>query len=835
MKKAFSLKKKLSAALAVVLAFACFAGVTPANAADSTYSHDLAIGSGDFENAVWYLSDNKSGDTLSFAEDNSPVVTKGSITDWKATSLARRGVTLEAGKYQLSFRIKANEAATYSVVGFGFNSAGAAKATVFDTNAAGAVSADWISVTANFTADSVYTTNEFRVILNGDPGTQITVSDLDVRKITEQAAYRDVACLDDVWKFTYNTSKGYNNADEDGSKVELVENGCDDIGAIHFYKKNANHNEARICFNIQHRLTYMYELGTEFVFEANVKGTALNNGDNFRFVLDGTSQPWLNDDGTESNNVFSYSNAADNGWTTVKKSFKRNVAGDIYFTIQTGGFSEADLYIDNIKIYAKSDETKTNLLSGGDFYRTEPATSLEGWKRNEGANALWANVYYNPGYDDFKIEVVDEGCNGAGAVHFLKKNTYSFEDNPNAKMSARIVNFVDAETMSKFDVGTKFVFKADFRGTVADEDPLKITFEGSRGTYTWDDTNGLNYHDLKINTSEWESKEFEFTMSDKGHMFFVIRTGGFSIADLYIDNVQIYAKDDPDTNLISNSTFCEMKSVVSDSSSVTGGEFALKSIPGYDIGMLTNEKASVSAVSGASYDGSTALKITATGIEGYFQTYGNESKVDFPDSIKIKRGKIALVKGDIAVKASGYFKVLEGSSSKAEPKIWFGFGKELSMSGVKGDSVGSHYNESGKRYATEVFTPVEDGWVKFEMTVNNELLKKANSSLSDVERVRVMCGIDADASNDTYGAALFDDVKFEIVSQYAAGDTNGDDSIDIRDLVHMKKYAAGTVKFTEMTRGTWLSDIGFNEKPSISDELVAMRKFLIGSTSEYSK
>ena len=51
----------------------------------------------------------------------------------------------------------------------------------------------------------------------------------------------------------------------------------------------------------------------------------------------------------------------------------------------------------------------------------------------------------------------------------------------------------------------------------------------------------------------------------------------------------------------------------------------------------------------------------------------------------------------------------------------------------------------------------------------------------------------------------------------------------------MKKYAAGTVKFTDMTRGTWLSDIGYNESPSITNEMVAMHKYLIGLSSEYGK
>ena len=51
----------------------------------------------------------------------------------------------------------------------------------------------------------------------------------------------------------------------------------------------------------------------------------------------------------------------------------------------------------------------------------------------------------------------------------------------------------------------------------------------------------------------------------------------------------------------------------------------------------------------------------------------------------------------------------------------------------------------------------------------------------------------------------------------------------------MKKYAAGTVKFTDMTRGTWLSNIGYNESPSITNEMVAMHKYLIGLSSEYGK
>lgn len=838
MKKAFPLRKRLSAALAIVLSVACFAGAVPANATGE-YSYSPVGNYGTFEDYMWgIVDDSDKAYELSFAaadgEVGAPVATKtGSDSASPWAKLYTRKISLTAGaEYQVSFKIKSADVNTnsrFKLFGVKYAADGTLPSdhnitfsnVKIDGNSAeeAALSENWTDYTAEFTVDSAAPLNEFRIWIPGNKGTQITVKSFDVKQITEQTVYNTTAYLDDKWK-----SSKYNNPDLDTAKLEVVQNGYTDgnIGAVHFYKQNAatdTGTEVRISYSIKNA---NFEIGKTYVFEAYVNGKITAALPMYVEMQYGLCK-WEDNTGAWALNE-SYSD-----WTLITREFSRVLAGDFELVIKTGGYSTADYYIDNIVIYDKDDATKTNLIQGGDFCKTAPATTLDGWKRNEGANPLWANVYYNPGYDDFKVEVADEGCNSGGAVHFLKKKAYFFDDNTGAK-SARIVNFVDAETMSKFDVGTKFVFKADFNGSVADEDPLKVTFEGSSGTYTWDDTAGLNYHDLKINTSGWESKEFEFTMTEKGHMFFVIRTGGYSIADLYIDNVQIYAINDPGTNLISNSTFCETESVVSDSSAIDNSEFKVTNIPGYDIGMLVKDGTNAYAVPGGSRDGSTALKITSTGVEAYFQTKGDET---FDDDLS--KGKIALVKGDIAVKASGYFKELDGSSSKAEPKVWFGLGKNLKIGTKTGSSVGSHYKSPSDRYDTEVFETLADGWVRFEMTLNDTLLKKANSSLSDVGRVRVMCGVDADDSKTTYGAALFDDIKVEIISQYAAGDTNGDDSIDIRDLVHMKRYAAGAVKFTEMTRGTWLSDIGYDESPSVTNELVAMRKFLVGAASEYCK
>ena len=114
MKKAFSLKKKLPKVLAVALAAACFAGAVPANAAGVTRAYSTIGSYGSFEEYMWRLSDNTSGDILSFNAENQPVVTKGTGADGtEGTSLASRRIALAAGNYQLSFTVKASTQGYY--------------------------------------------------------------------------------------------------------------------------------------------------------------------------------------------------------------------------------------------------------------------------------------------------------------------------------------------------------------------------------------------------------------------------------------------------------------------------------------------------------------------------------------------------------------------------------------------------------------------------------------------------------------------------------------------------------------------------------------------------
>ena len=597
---------------------------------------------GNFEGTLWHFSDNSSEDTLSFNAEKQPVVTKGSkSTGSEATALSYRRVTLAAGDYQLSFSLKASSQAYYIVSGYGFDSAGNAEALKYEKTAEGSVGTEWTDVTANFTVNGSYTSVEFRIILRGAAGTQITVDKLETKAFEEKPLYAYEPSLDG-W-----TDTQYKNRGETYSYVELSTDGYSNPGSVHFYR-----------------------------------------------------------------------------------DYSQNLGGD--------------------------------------------ASSIGYMLKSMAANKTYVFEFYLKG-----------NANNAG-------------------------------------------------------DPLTVNLNESSAAWAASGTSDLKL--TKVNAADWTKYSYEFTTTTAKWLPLRIGVGGYAGADCYLDDIKLYEKDGDGTNLLPNSDFCKTEKVLINENLIKNDEVKLTDIPGIDMGMLRKDGASAAAVPGGSYDGSTALKVTADRLEGYFQTYGNESETDFPDAVK--RGKIAFVKGDTAVKASGYFKKLDTSDAGAEPKVWFGFGKEYTVKkflvSKTISSIGSHYNSESDRLDTEKYEAMDNGWGKFEMSLTDDMLASSElkTSLAEAERIRFMCGLDCDGDDGKksyHGEALFDDVKFEIISKYAPGDSNGDGDIDIRDLVHMKKYAAGTVKFTDMTRGTWLSDIGYNESPSITNEMVCMRKYLIGASSKYGK
>ena len=800
MKKAFSLKKKLPKVLAVALAAACFAGAVPANAAGVTRAYSTIGSYGSFEEYKWYLCDNVKGDKVTFTTvdgvTGTPVVTKGAneaAADW--ASLATRNMMFAAGgKYQVSFAIKSTDASGwFKLSGKKFSEDLATHGDIVYNSASvdGAAAAEayvgneWKNVVAEFTVDGTKPVNQFRIYLRGNAGTQLTIKDFDVRKIDDRVIISDKPYLDAEWQYVYSwtTDVGYMNHNLDNCKIELMQDGCEDTGAVHFYKNGEPGKELRIHRVIPNALM---STGKTYVFEANIKGTTTEapNGMYVEFLW-GTAV-WA------SNNSGAITLESRENWEKISYEFSKPNDGDVPICIKTGGYTTADYYIDNIVIYDKEDTTKTNIIPGGDFYATEPATTLDGW---EGS--------YKDGteYTDSYIEALADGYKDPGSIHFYQKNG-------DGNKADRNIYYV----LSGLTVGQTYTLKFAIKGDslqISWAVPTNIELAYSNNS-TWA---GTEESVLKLteNYSEWQELSYDFTANHNSTQI-RFNSSKYGRHDFLIDNIKVYAKDDAsETNLISNGDFCEKEAVVSDSSAVDNSPYKVNNVPGFDIGMLNDVLGGdkdISVVPGGSYDGSTAVEIRGGDkAERYFQQL---------DGVKF-------VLGDTAVKATGYFKVTAGNT---EPKIWLGFGK--SYGGA--NSVGLHfanYLKNGKPDSGESFTARDDGWYYFEKTVDTGTFNNKIDSMTELVWVKYMCGIDARTNT---GAARFDNITCEIISSAEPGDANNDGEINILDMERMKKYSAGNESFENITRGMWLT-----ENTDGAAALAALKKVIIGASSEYGK
>ena len=795
MKKAFSLKKKLPKVLAVALAAACFAGAVPVNAAGVTRAYSTIGSYGSFEEYKWYLCDNVKGDKVTFTTvdgvTGTPVVTKGAneaAADW--ASLATRNMMFAAGgKYQVSFAIKSTDASGwFKLSGKKFSEDLATHGDIVYNSASvdGAAAAEayvgneWKNVVAEFTVDGTKPVNQFRIYLRGNAGTQLTIKNFDVKAIEEKVKTRDVVSLDG-WEGSYKDGTEYTD-----SYIEALADGYKDPGSIHFYQKNGDGNKAdRNIYYVLNGLT----VGQTYTLKFAIKGDSLQiswaTPTNIELAYSNNST-WV---GTEESVLKLTENYSE--WQELSYDFTAN-HNSTQIRFNSSKYGRHDFLIDNIKVYAKDDASETNLIANGNFYATEPATTLDGW---EGS--------YKDGteYTDSYIEALADGYKDPGSIHFYQKNG-------DGNKADRNIYYV----LNGLTVGQTYTLKFAIKGDslqISWATPTNIELAYSNNS-TWV---GTEESVLKLteNYSEWQELSYDFTANHNSTQI-RFNSSKYGRHDFLIDNIKVYAKDDAsETNLIANGDFCEKEAVVSDSSAVDNSPYKVNNVPGFDIGMLNNVLGGdkdISVVPGGSYDGSTAVEIRGGDkAERYFQQL---------DGVKF-------VLGDTAVKATGYFKVTAGNT---EPKIWLGFGK--SYGGA--NSVGLHfanYLKNGKPDSGESFTASGDGWYYFEKTVDTGTFNNKIDSMTELLWVKYMCGIDARTNT---GAARFDNITCEIISSAEPGDANNDGEINILDMVRMKKYSAGNESFENITRGMWLT-----ENTDGAAALAALKKVIIGASSEYGK
>ena len=795
MKKAFSLKKKLPKVLAVALAAACFAGAVPANAAGETRAYSTIGSYGSFEEYMWYLCDNVKGDKVTFTTVDGvagiPVVTKGAneaAADW--ASLATRNMTFAAGgKYQVSFAIKSTDASGwFKLSGKKFSEDLATHGDIVYNSASvdGAAAAEayvgneWKNVVAEFTVDSTKPVNQFRIYLRGNAGTQLTIKDFDVKAIEEKVKTRDVVSLDG-WEGSYKDGTEYTD-----SYIEALADGYKEPGSIHFYQKNGDGNKADR--NIYYELNGL-TVGQTYTLKFAIKGDSLQISwavpTNIELAYSNNST-WA---GTEESVLKLTENYSE--WQELSYDFTAN-HNSMQIRFNSSKYGRHDFLIDNIKVYAKDDASETNLIANGNFYATEPATTLDGW---EGS--------YKDGteYTDSYIEALADGYKEPGSIHFYQKNGDGDKADRNIYYELNGLTVGQTYTL-------KFAIKGDSL-QISWAVPTNIELAFSNNS-TWV---GTEESVLKLteNYSEWQELSYDFTANHNSTQI-RFNSSKYGRHDFQIDNIKVYAKDDASqTNLIANGDFCEKEAVVSDSSAVDNSPYKVNNVPGFDIGMLNEVLGGdkdISVVPGGSYDGSAAVEIRGgDSAERYFQQL---------DGVKF-------VLGDTAVKATGYFKVTAGNT---EPKIWLGFGKSYGG----GNSVGLHfanYLKNGKADSGESFTARDDGWYYFEKTVDTGTFNNKINSMTELVWVKYMCGIDARTNT---GAARFDNITCEIISSAEPGDANNDGEINILDMVRMKKYSAGNESFENITRGMWLT-----ENTDGAAALTALKKVIIGASSEYGK
>ena len=797
MKKAFSLKKKLPKVLAVALAAACFAGAVPANAAGNTYAYSTIGSYGSFEEYMWYLCDNVKGDKVTFTTVDGvagiPVVTKGAneaAADW--ASLATRNMMFAAGgKYQVSFAIKSTDASGwFKLSGKKFSEDLATHGDIVYNSvsvdgvaaAEAYVSNEWKNVVAEFTVDGTKPVNQFRIYLRGNAGTQLTIKDFDVKAIEEKVKTRDVVSLDG-WEGSYKDGTEYTD-----SYIEALADGYKDPGSIHFYQKNGDGNKA------DHNIYYVLSgltVGQTYTLKFAIKGDSLQISwavpTNIELAYSNNST-WA---GTEESVLKLTENYSE--WQELSYDFTAN-HNSMQIRFNSSKYGRHDFQIDNIKVYAKDDASETNLIANGNFYATEPATTLDGW---EGS--------YKDGteYTDSYIEALADGYKDPGSIHFYQKNGDGNKADHN-------IYYV----LSGLTVGQTYTLKFAIKGDslqISWAVPTNIELAYSNNS-TWA---GTEESVLKLteNYSEWQELSYDFT-ANHNSMQIRFNSSKYGRHDFQIDNIKVYAKNDESkTNLIANGDFCEKEAVVSDSSAVDNSPYIVQDVPGFDIGMLNDVLGGdkdISVVPGGSYDGSAAVEIRGgDSAERYFQQLDTDA--------------VKFVLGDTAVKATGYFKVTAGNT---EPKIWLGFGKSYGG----GNSVGLHfanYLKNGKADSGESFTARDDGWYYFEKTVDTGTFNNKINSMTELVWVKYMCGIDARTNT---GAARFDNITCEIISSAEPGDANNDGEINILDMVRMKKYSSGNESFENITRGMWLT-----ENTDGAAALAALKKVIIGASSEYGK
>ena len=220
-----------------------------------------------------------------------------------------------------------------------------------------------------------------------------------------------------VW-FNHN---GFVN--NDTKVLEIVEDGADDVGAIHVYQPDGQTADADMLVGIRMDCV---PTGT-YTLQYNIKGTDLGNADSNsnKFYLYG------NDSLTNQFRVAAGTKTLSD-WTTVTETFTTTC--DVYYIylMVSKYVNGADYYVDNVKLLDASG--KDCLNGAGNFLTSkttepEPTTPEGGDLELDQIYDAYPDAYYKwfngNGYTastDLYVEIVEDGADDIGAFHVYQKD-----------------------------------------------------------------------------------------------------------------------------------------------------------------------------------------------------------------------------------------------------------------------------------------------------------------------------------------------------------------------------------------------------------------------------
>lgn len=317
---------------------------------------------GNFDGAVlneekleWTLNDNATNDTLELIteEDGNGALemTKGSSaaagSGW--VTLSSPEISVESGKdYVFSVDLKGTGSNPYYILtAYWFFDNGTAPVAV--NKGEGALSNGYNTVSAKFEAPKNANKIQLRLVFQGAAGDKMLFDNASFCPL------KSVPSLEG-WQ-----EAGYSDPALDNCYVKLEEQGSDDIGSVHIYREYENNTPA-----VSSAISYMLkglENGRTYILEFNFKGNAQTAGDPLSAELYWGVGNWV-ETGT---GALRFGGANYSDWTKLSYEFTVTNAQWAPLCIYAGGYAGVDCYVDNVKVYDKSDESKTNLITNGGF------------------------------------------------------------------------------------------------------------------------------------------------------------------------------------------------------------------------------------------------------------------------------------------------------------------------------------------------------------------------------------------------------------------------------------------------------------------------------------